>query len=93
MAKNWRRDIQNPQISSQIQSFSRIFSRLRLYIQTFGYIKIIIPSDINNEDGINYDPFMEELRMISMSTEPSNGLCDQTRPNQTLHDQGIQLKN
>ena len=41
------------------------------------------------EGGINYDVFLEELRLISMCNSNSENLCDPNGKISPFHDQGI----
>ena len=44
------------------------------------------------EGGINYDVFLEELRLISMCNSNSENLCDPNGKISPFHDQGIPTK-
>ena len=48
--------------------------------------------EINTEDGINFETFLEELRLVSMTNEQfRDAFCDSSRSNSanTFHDEGI----
>lgn len=48
--------------------------------------------EINTEDGINFDSFIEELRLVSMTNNEHfrDAFCDPSRSNNanTFHDEG-----
>ena len=48
--------------------------------------------EINTEDGINFETFLEELRLVSMTNEQfRDAFCDSSRSNSanTFHDEGM----
>ena len=61
-------------------------------ITLFRLLKEFFFREINTEEGINFENFIEELRLVSMSNELfRDGYCESSRSNSanTFHDEGM----
>ena len=62
-------------------------------ITLFRLLKEFFFREINTEEGINFENFIEELRLVSMSNELfRDGYSESSRSNSanTFHDEGMQ---